>query len=67
MEERVIDLEGGVRVHGLAISDLRAELAVAMQAISELRAELRAVQTITLWLGRVYAWIQSSARRFPWH
>ena len=67
LEERVIDLEGGVRVHGLSIHDLRAEMRVAMQAINELRAEITALQRITAWVNRVYAWICSSARHFPWH
>ena len=53
LEERVIDLEGGLRV--------------AMMAITDLRAEITSLQTITVWVGRVYAWMCNSVRHFPWH
>ena len=53
LEERVIDLEGGLRV--------------AMMAITDLRAEITSLQTITVWVGREYAWLCNSARHFPWH
>ena len=66
LEERVIDLEGGLRVYGMAITDLRGDLRVATLAIADLRAEITALQTITLWVGRVYAWMCNSARHFPW-
>ena len=60
LEERVIDLEGGLRVAMQAVTDLRAQMV-------EVRGHISSLQTIYEWIGRVYAWMRNSARHFPWH
>jgi hypothetical protein len=67
LEERVIDLEGGLRVYGMAITDLRNQLNVAKMEIAGLKAEVTALQEITSWVRRLYTWMCNSARHFPWH
>ena len=60
LEERVIDLEGGLRVAMQVITDLRAQMV-------EVRGQISSLQTIYDWIGRVYARMRNSARHFPWH
>ena len=60
LEERIIELEGGLRVAMGAITDLRAQMV-------EVRTNITSLLTIYEWIGRVYAWLRNAARTFPWH
>jgi hypothetical protein len=60
MEERVHDLEAGMRLAFESVADLRRHLI-------EVQGHINTMQIIIAWFGRVYAWMANSARHFPWN
>ena len=60
LQERVIDLEGGLRVAMGSIQALRGQMV-------EVSGQVSSLLSVAEWIGRVYAWVRNSARHFPWH
>jgi hypothetical protein len=65
-DERLRDVEAGVRLLFKTVGNLRAEQSEIAAELGLLTAEVTKMQTWTAWFGRFHTWASQCIRSFPW-